>query len=249
MPVVRRRAAQRLAALGLVGAATATLTGCGSGHAASPVPNGIESRAPRTILDTAYTNARAQTTVHVSGSGRCPQGPFVADLRLTRSGGAVGSISFPPDKLDVVVQGDALYVRGPAAFWAANLPAGAPSVGTRWVRSTNTHDNPCVRALTSYSALLANFLQLSDPVTENGTGVVLGKPVVTLETKEATVFVTTTGTPLPVRVDSLQQVDVGTAQDGMSFGEWNAPVAVALPATDQVVDAATLVGPGTVKPS
>ena len=201
----------------------------------------ISGMSGRAILDRAYADARQASSVHISGSGNCPQGPFIADLRLASSGSAVGTVSFPPDKLNVLVSGDALYVRGPKSFWAANVPAaGAAAIGTRWVRSSNPDDNRCVRALTSYSALLANFLDLPGPVTKGARGTVLGKQVVELRTQTATVFVTTTDSPLPVRVDALQGADDGGAQHGISFGEWNVGVDVTVPATDQTVDAATL---------
>lgn len=214
-----------------------TVAACGAAPA-SPADNGVSRLDGRTILGRALADARAQSSVRMSGSGRCPEGPWVADLLLGRDGTATGTVTFPPDKVSVVATPIALYLKASPAFWTANTSAaGAARIGDRWVRSTSTRDSPCLRALTSLPAVLSNFVDLPGAVTKEGPGTVLGRPAVTVSVPIATVFVTTTGTALPLRVDSTAAADAGSTQDGVSFTEWNVPVPVAVPAASDSIDA------------
>jgi hypothetical protein len=213
------------------------LTACSS----TPADNGLSSLDGRGILDQALANAKTQTSVHLVGRGKCPQGAFLVDMRLRSDGTAAGSVSFPPDKLDVVATSTDLYVKAPASFWATNLTAkGATSVGSRWVHSTGANDSPCLRALTSYSAVVSNFVDLPGAVTKGSAGTVDGQQAITLTLPIATVFVSTNGTALPLRVDSTASSTDGAAQDGVSFAEWNKPVTVSVPTAAESVDTATL---------
>ena len=214
----------------------ATLTGCS--HSSATTDNGISKLDGRTILNEAYAQAKAAQSVHISGTGQCPNSAFIVDMRLSSQGYATGSITFPPDKLNVMATPTALYINAPKSFWVANTSAkGAAQIGTKWVRSENPNDSLCVRALASLSDVLANFVQLPGSVTKQGKGIVLGKQAVVLSLANATVFVTTTGPVLPIRVDSADQVQAGGSQDGISFGEWGMTVAPTLPLASDTIDA------------
>lgn len=226
---------------------TLVLSACSSGSPGSGSPsttNGIGSLDGRAILDQAYANAQAQASVAVSGNGHCESKAFAVNMKLAKNGHATGDVTIGPDKITLIASGDDLYIKAPGTFWAANATSAskAATVGDKWVRSRNVHDSLCLRALTSYSAFLTNFLDLSGTVSKVGPGSVLGKPAVVVQVPQATVFVSAVGTPLPVRVDSTAPQQDGGLQDGMSFGGWNSPVSVSVPSPQDVVDAAVLTG-------
>lgn len=210
------------------------LAGCSSRSVAS-TDNGVSGLSGQQILEQASTNAQQQTSVHIHGTGKCPQGVFTADMKLNKDGSGAGTITFPPDSLQVVTTAQGLYVKGSRSFWTKDASAKiANQIGDRWVLSTSKRANTCLQALGNYSDIMANFLKVAGAVTKSGSAAVSGIPAITLSLPTATVWVSTTGVALPVRVDST------ATSDGMSFYDWNLRVTVTVPAASDVIDASLI---------
>lgn len=233
-------APMRLAAACLVGAVL--LTGCSDGDAggtttaaASPTPNGFATQPAATILETARTAARAQSSVHLTGSGSCPKAPFVADLRLRSDGQGAGTVTMFASTIDLVSTPDALYLRAPQGFWEAQTTKEkAASIGTKWVKLTPAA-NPCMTALGSFSAVMDNYLGWPGTPTKEKSNAVHGVPAqLLLLPPDVSFWVATTGNPLPVFVGE------DTLNTKITFGEWGAPVEVVVPPENDVIDGSTL---------
>jgi hypothetical protein len=77
--------------------------------------------------------------------------------------------------------------------------------------------------------VLDGLLNPSGEITKGTVGEADGQPAVPLESSDGTLWVATTGEPLPLLIE--QNDGAGRA----SFGEWSAPVEIPVPPADQVV--------------
>ena len=228
----------RLAAACLVGAVL--LAGCGeadgaSAGTASPTPNGIADQPAEAILTTARDLAEQQTSMRLKGKGRCGETPFQADMRLRQDGTGAGTVVLGSHTLQLVGTSDAVYVKGPEAFWTAQADAKtAARIGDRWVKGAHA-SNPCLTALSSFSNVLENYLGYpGTPVKEPSVGI-FGVPAQLLSiSPDVSIWIRTVDAPLPV------WVSVPSTETTVALGEWGADVAVTVPAADETVDAATL---------
>ena len=86
-------------------------------------------------------------------------------------------------------------------------------------------------AITSFSTVLANYLDYPGTPTKEPASIVFGTPAVLLELPDDVSFwVGTQGTPLPVRISDP------AAPTAISLVDWGKPVTVTLPAAADVVD-------------
>jgi hypothetical protein len=225
--------ATSLRGLGVAVVAVAALAGCSS--ASGTTETAISDQEPAQILAQATANAKAQSTVRVKGNGSCPDGAFFTDMHLRKDGFGAGSVKFGPDTLSVVGTPTALYVNGPAAFWKAQATAAvAATIGTNWV-SFPKGSNVCLATLASFTGVLDNYLGYTGSPTKKSGGKILTVPAVELVfSPSVSLWVASTGTPLPVHVDDT---DAGTA---LAMGEWSADVQVNVPPSIDVIDSSVL---------
>lgn len=226
----RRTALVSMVAVGL-------LSGCafGAGSSATPSDNGITASPASDVLSTAISNAKAQTSVRLVGTGSCPDGAFTVDMHLRSDENASGTITLGKDALSVVSTPDALYVQGPATFWTALAStAAATTVGQRWVKLPRTAST-CIAAITSFSTVLANYLGYPGAPTKQPSSIVFGTPAVLLQLpNDVSFWVGTQGTPLPVRITDP------AAPTALSLVDWGKPVAATVPSTADIVDSSVL---------
>jgi hypothetical protein len=215
----------------------ALLSGCASGAASSAAPsdNGIAGSSASDVMTTAITNAKKQASVHLLGTGSCPDGAFSVDMRLRNDENAAGTVTLGKDALAVVSTPDSLYVKGPASFWTQlSTAAVATTIGQRWVRLPRAAST-CISAITSFSTVLANYLGYPGTPTKQPATVVFGTPAVLLQLpNDVSFWVGTEGTPLPVRITDP------AAPTALSLLGWGNPVTVTVPAAADVVDGAVL---------
>jgi hypothetical protein len=229
----RRTALVSLVSLVAVG----LVSGCafGAGSSATPSGNGIAASPASDVLSTAISNARAQTSVRLVGTGSCPDGAFSVDMHLRKDENAVGTITLGKDALSVVSTPEALYVKGPATFWTALTSAAAATrVGQRWVKLPRTAST-CIAAITSFSTVLANYLGYPGAPTKQPSSIVFGTPAVLLQlSNDVSFWVGTQGTPLPVRISDP------VAPTAISLVDWGTPVTVTVPSAADVLDSSVL---------
>ncbi len=222
-----------LRGLGVAAVAVAALASCSS--ASGTADSAISDKEPTQILTQAAANAKAQSTVRVKGNGSCPDGAFFTDMHLRKDGFGAGSVKFGPDTLSVVGTPTDLYVNGQSAFWKSQASAAAAAtIGTKWVKFAKA-SNVCLATLASFSGVLDNYLGYTGTPTKKTGGNILTVPAVELIfSPSVSLWVASTGTPLPVHVDDT---DAGTA---LAMGEWSADVQVNVPPSIDVIDSSVL---------
>jgi hypothetical protein len=230
-------AATSLGMLGLSGCSTSAPGATAGAVGASS--NGVAGLDPAQILQTARVNARAQSSVHVDGTGSCAQaGRFSAEMALRSDGTGAGIVTTGSGKAHLIATPGALYVKADAAFWRTQTSAaGAAKAATRWVSFAPT-TNTCFAALGSFASVLSNYLDLPGTPSKENSASVHGVPAQLVSIPpDIAVWVTTTGTPLPTYVSAP------SADLGITFRDWGAPVEVTVPESSDVVDGTSVIAP------
>jgi hypothetical protein len=206
--------------------AAGLLSGCafGSGAPAASTSNGVADSSAADVFTTSVTNAKAQSSVRVVGTGSCPDGAFTVDLHLRSDESGSGTVKLGKDTLQVVSTKDSIYVQGPASFWTTlSSAASAATIGTKFVRLPRT-SSVCISAITSFSSVLANYLGYPGPPTKQPAGIIFGTPAVLLSLpNDVSFWVSTQGTVLPVRITDP------AAPTAISLLDWGKPVTVTIP--------------------
>jgi len=183
------------------------------------------------VLDLAKHNAAGQTSVHVKGTGACPNWPFAVDMKLRNDGTGTGTVTVGINTVKLVSSPTALYIQGDAEFWSAEVGNGAAEkFQSKWVKLLPAN-NPCLTALGSFSAIQANYLNYPGTPTLGNSQAVFGVPAVMVQTPpDVVTWVRAKGEALPIQIDQPSQ------QTKIAMGEWGAPVTVTIPSGPDVVD-------------
>ena len=264
--------ARRVAAVGVSCLVAVTMAGCGSGEAEGSGGSGAAARAvdagespgtggasalaePNGVDELSVDEivARAETAMESFGSVRMTvDNPEVGfDLAADVEGNCVGSIRSGGGRMEVVKQGDDVYLKGDDAFWKGEEEDGtaaamARMAGGRYVKTTaanplfvrriaETCDLEKVRAGFSGPGPDAggeNILRGLQGLAKQGVTDVDGVPAVGLkgmaETVEETVFVALRGEPYVLKV-TVFEVQV-------LFRDYDKQVSVTVPPADETVD-------------
>jgi hypothetical protein len=252
----------RAAALATVSvAATLALAACGGGTtpAASPAsgsasaatsaaaeqtPNGAADKSAQEILADAQAAAKTQSSVRVAADS-AGANAFDFDLQLSQGSGGQGSITVEGKTLQIIATGDKVYIKSDATFWEENIGAeAAAQLGDKWLEVPATGSAfSDVASVADYDQVIGGLLEPSGEITKGQVAEAEGQPAVALNSENGTLWVATTGLPLPLLIEQ-QGSDGGRA----TFTEWDAPVTVAAPPADQVVTEDSLPLP-SVEPS
>ncbi|MBB4662035.1 hypothetical protein [Conexibacter arvalis] len=219
------------------GAAAPTTTPTTGGQTTPPAPDGdhgIAGQSAERILDAARGAARAADSVRVDGD----LGEVAMELRLLRGRGATGRMSREGIDFELVVVDGAIHLRGGEEFFAQVVDrTSAARLGGRWLRVPA--DDPrfeLVGQLAEMERLLRAATHPGDgPLRVGAVETVDGREAVGVSGSNATLFVATTGEPLPLKL-------VGSAArpGEVAFSDWNEPVELTAPA--DAVDLAELPG-------
>ncbi len=199
----------------------------GSNAATSATANGVEAKSAEQILAAAKAAALAQSSVHLK---TVSSSTTAFDLTLSKDAGGYGSITRDGGPLEVVSTPSTLYMKSTAAEWESRLNAKAAAViGTKWV-SIPTSDSAFSQTedLFAYAKMLEGILSPSSAIAKGQTGTFDGQSAVGLTSSDGTLWVATTGQPLPLGVEQ------GSGNKA-TFTDWGAPVTVPIPPTDQVI--------------
>ena len=217
--------------------AAGLLSGCafGAGTPVASTTNGVADSSASDVMRTAIANAKAESSVRVVGTGSCTDGAFTVDMHLRSDETGTGSVILGKDTLQIVATKDALYVKAPSTFWTAvSSGSAATTVGEKWVRLSRA-SSVCISAISSFSSVLANYLGYPGSPAKQPASVVFGTPAVLLELPhDVSFWVSTQGTPLPVRITDP------AAPTAISLLDWGKPVTVTLPESGDVLDGSAL---------
>jgi hypothetical protein len=212
--------------------------GCSaSGGESAPTGNGAATMDAPALLRETLSAAQQETSYRYVAALHCQSTAYAVDMKVARDGHADGTVAIGAEKLRVKADGQYVYVKAPAAFWAAQTSlVGANFIGDRWVRWKSGEGSVCISTMTKFSDVLANYLQLDGTPKNGGPGRVAGKEAVVLTLPTATVWVAATGKPLPLGVSLAAQDGSTEGDDRVDFGEWGGTVLTDPPATGQVVE-------------
>jgi hypothetical protein len=222
-----------LGRVAVVTALTVSLAGCSRGT--DPSSSSTPSVDPLQLVTQASANAKAAASVHIRGTGQCPEGGFVVDMDLRKDGLAAGSVKFGPDNLSVVATNDALYVNATSDFWSSQFKADSVrAIGSRWVRFPKGA-NPCVTALSNYSTVMANYLGFDGSPRLLSGSRYAGEPARQVGVgPDVSYWIATHGTLLPLNVH------IQSTSTEINMNKWNDDLSVVVPPPTDVIDGKAL---------
>ncbi|MFL6239549.1 MAG: hypothetical protein ACJ735_08705 [Actinomycetes bacterium] len=214
--------------LGLTaGAALLAVTGAACGGSSD---NGVAKKTPDQIIAAMKAALNKNGSFHVAGSGKSGGSGLGVDLNIdAKKNAAVGSLTVNGQRLDLVRIGSAIYIKAPAAFFQAQgAPAAAATAfDNKWLKSTTSSK--------SFSDLsdvttVDGFLKPDGPITKGSASTLHGKKVLALvdskgTSDEGTLYVQTTGDPLPVQI-----VSGGSDSGTLVFDKFGETVTATAPA-------------------
>ncbi len=191
-----------------------------------------------TLLEASRQALTDAGSFRVTGTLTAAQGASELDLVTQADGRGRGTVTLDGDPVDIVVDADAVYLRGRGL--AAQLPAGAldDELLDRWVRVPR--DSVPTGGDVSAQDVAERALRPAGELTRGETREIDGVPAVAVEGSDATVWVATEGAPYPLLV---------TGRDGSSgaggefrFSDFGLDVQVDVP--EDAVSLQELLGAG-----
>lgn len=205
----------------------AALAGCGGSSSSSG--NGVASKSATEIVSEARAAADSASSVHVSGSVKTAGSPVALDLNLASGKGGKGEISQSGFNFKLIIVGSTAYISGSSSFYKhLGGAAAAQLLAGKWLKvPVTTGEFASFSSLTDMRKLIDTTLASQGTLQKGATSTVGDQQAiaVTDATRGGTLYVATTGKPYPV------QLTKGGSESGtISFGSWNAPVAIEAPA-------------------
>jgi hypothetical protein len=240
MRPARPRTVRLLAVIAVGALALAGCSSSGGSSASSPsaTSNGVSDLTADQILAKTNEAAKSQSSVHLVGKGSSDGAPFALDMKLRKGGGGVGSVTQGTDTIQIITTGTDIYLKADKAYWArTGTAAAAELIGTRWVKAPASNASfEQLAKIGDFSSSLDGFLKPSGTITKGDQSTVDGQAAIALVSSSGKLWVATTGSPLPIKIES------GTSGEGLTFGEWGATVDVPIPADSDVIDITKLQG-------
>jgi hypothetical protein len=223
------------------------LAGCGGssgGASASTSPtasgNGVAGLTADQILARTTAAARAQTSVHVSGKGSSGADAIGIDMTMSKGKGGYGTITLGGSPLQVVSDGTTVYFKGDKAFWTAQASAAAATViGDRWLTAPVTNQSfASLAQFADFDSSITGFLSPDGAITKGAQKDIAGAPAVELKSGSGSLWVATSGDPLPV------QISTGKPGEELTFADWGTTIDVTakIPAEKDTIDLSQLGG-------
>lgn len=201
-------------------AAAALLAGCGSSSPApkpKPKPNGEAAKSASVIYADAKRAAASASSVHATGNAGA-QGTF--DVSIDSSGAASGTFRAGSGRVDAILQGSELYLRGDSGFWASFGDVGLPlkRITDHWIRASAA--DPPFASLTSVLdwTKFISKLNLPGTLAKSGVHKFHGQQAVVLSdpSLNGTLYVSSTGKPYPLGIVA------GGGSVTITFDHWDA---------------------------
>jgi len=222
------------------------LAGCGGSSASSaasstaPASNGVADKTADQILAATTAAAKAQTAVHVSGKGTSGGQTMGIDLQLSKGKGGFGSITLAGDTLKIVSDGTTVYFKGDKTFWTNQASAAAAAlIGDRWLKAPVTNASfASLAQFADFDTAVGQFIKPDGAITKGEQKSVNGTPAVALVSTSGSLWVATTGDPLPLQISN------GKPGEELTFADWGKAVDVTsqIPAEKDTIDLSKLGG-------
>ena len=207
--------------------AAVAVAACGGGSSAKG-GNGVGSQSASQIVTTASDALRSVSSVHLVGDiSEGSSGSIGLDLELVPGKGATGSMTESGSTVKLVIIGQQVYLNGGGAFWkkAAGASAARKLAG-KWIKGPSSEFGGLADEL-SIGTLLTGLIKNHGGLAKGPSTTLHGDKVVAVvdHSKGGTLYVAATGKPYP-----LELTDSGAKGGKVTFGAFNAPVALTAPA-------------------
>lgn len=214
--------------------AAVALAGCGGSGS-----NGIESKSANQIVSAAKSAAEGAKSVHVSGSVTTSSASLALDLELDSAKGAKGKISEGGLSFELIRIGDTAYINGSPTFYEHFAGAQAAKLlKGKWLKApANKGEFATLGSLTDIKQLIVAALAEAGTLKKGSVTTVNGQKAIAVKstTHGGTLYVATTGKPYPVEIEG------GPSSAGkVTFQDWNKPVKLQAPPSEDVIDIAKL---------
>jgi hypothetical protein len=230
------------------------IAGCGAvdsvtGGAApspTPVPNGVADKPPTEMVALARRAFEDANYVRVKGHGDEEGVLYALDMRIkggTGATGGKGTVTMNHNTAELLRIGTKAYVKGDAAFWSAltgDAAAAELLKGKYLTGSTNDKHLKGIVFYTNLEFFARSMFQLEGTLKKGERRTIRGVDAVGVETsgKDAvTLFIATTGRPLPLQLTSSGTTPGGSILD---FLDYDKQFDLKPPPADLVIDASKL---------
>ena len=206
----------------LLAAIAVAACGSSSSHSTTSTSNGIASKSPAQILNSAVAAAESARSVHVSGTLH-QQSPLGLDLDLVTGKGAAGTISQGAPRFKLIVVGGDFYFQGNRAFWlkAAHSQAAVQLLLGKWIREPSAGSQfASVSHLTSIKSLMQALVKAHGTLSKGSTTTIAGQPAIALnDSNGGKLYVATRGKPYPLKLIAKHSTggEVTFTQYGSTF--------------------------------
>lgn len=244
-----------LAALCIVAATTAGLTGCQAGQDTADGTSSTSAKAKESkepfdglsggeIVDRAFKATTTASSLRMAGEvpGDESSEAIQFDMAMNTGGECTGTLSIGgKGEAELIRTADTVYVKYDETFLraqsegepSADVDAAVSMMADRWTQTSATDDADGLDAFCDLDGLLEGFTNEGHSNASRGrTSEVAGTPALTLSEKDGedtyTVHVATEGKPYVLRIDSTS----ATAPSSLTFGDYDEPVRAEKPAGD-----------------
>jgi hypothetical protein len=228
----------------LVVALAFALAGCGGSSSTSSTQrndNGEAAKSANQVLADAVAATKSASFVHVTGNATCGGKPDTMDSQISKGEGLQGTLTIEGQPVGLMVIGKDAYVKAYAAFWeqfgGSKGAAAAQTLNEKWVKfPLNNAQFQAFVSCMSPKAIFDKFkADAGSGLKNNGVTTYNGQSAIELDggAENGTLYVAASGNPYPVAL-----VKKGSGGATISFGGWNNPVTLVVPAP--VVDISQL---------
>jgi hypothetical protein len=216
-----------------------------SAASASPsaASSGVADLAATEIFAKSKAAFKAADTVRLKGSGASGTTKFAIDMQYSTAGNAVGTVSNGGQTIELRRIGQTVYVKADKAFWTKSAGAAvAELLGGKYLKAPLSDSRVAqLGAFTDKNSFADEVLSPSDSVTKGDTKSIRGVPAIGLvdksSTGSATLYVATTGEPVPLELAPTS----GSATEGsFDFLDYGKSVDVAVPPAALTIDSTKL---------
>jgi hypothetical protein len=199
------------------------VAGCGGSST-----NGVESKSPAKIIEAAQNAAASAKSVRVRGSVASAGTQLSLNLQIEQGKGAKGTIAEGPLSFELIRVGETVYIKGSEAFYAHFAGAEAAKLlQGKWLQApASSGEFETLGNLTDMRSLIGTVLGQHGNLQKGATTTVSGEKAVAVKdlTKDATLYVATSGKPYPIRIAKS-----GSGGGTVNFEGWNANVSISPP--------------------
>jgi hypothetical protein len=226
-------------------AGSGTPSASASASASSSSGGGTADLSATEILAKAQAALKAAPSVHLKGSGASEGQTFEIDMRYGEGKKAAGSITSAGQKIELIRNGQTVYMKADAKFWTSSAgPEAAKLLGGKYLKAPLTDQRVAALAtFTDKDSFTGEVLKPDGTVTKGETKDIRGTKAIGLKSSGSggggTLYIAAEGEALPLQIlPESGGKDVGQ----LDFLDYGQTVNVDEPPAAQVIDVAKLGG-------